>query len=240
MCFSLTDSTPVWEYSEQTTHVDSIDDHISTTPTDNPEAMELATLLIQRVDRHCQTFADITNKFDSVEVMSANGSAKSIVDWAQKANLDQYQKHLFEVFCSNFLSTFHEDCRTNEKEIRILCEERDRLNLLSGIATRQSKQLICLLHGPGGSGKTTVINLLLLYAKEFCSYLDYYNFHENMIIVTTMSGIAATHILGETVHSAANLYAGAKFSPEHFERWEDARLLIIDEISYWIQISIVC
>ena len=51
------------------------------------------------------------------------------------------------------------------------------------------------------------------------------------IVVTALSGVAATLILGETTHSA--LYLNHKtITPEHIESWQTVRLLIIDEISF--------
>jgi ABC-type lipoprotein export system ATPase subunit len=51
-------------------------------------------------------------------------------------------------------------------------KEKKRLERLTEVTKRSKDQLICLLHGPGGSGKTAVIDLLMEYAREYCSYLD--------------------------------------------------------------------
>jgi len=91
-------------------------------------------------------------------------------------------------------------------------------------------QIICLLHGPGGSGKSTVINLLVAYAKEFCEHLGH-PFTEKTIVVTAMSGVAATLIHGETTHKALGLNR-SKLSQEFIQEWWDTRLVIIDEISF--------
>ena len=36
------------------------------------------------------------------------------------------------------------------------------------LAHDNGQQFVCFLHGPGGSGKSTIINLVLAYAKEYC------------------------------------------------------------------------
>jgi hypothetical protein len=49
---------------------------------------------------------------------------------------------------------------------------------------------------------TTVIVLIMEYSREYCSYVDNYEFTLRTIIVTAMTGVAATLLLGETTHSA--------------------------------------
>ena len=66
------------------------------------------------------------------------------------------------------------------------------------------KNLVCFLHGPGGSGKSAVLELLQLYAREYCNHLNY-KYNSEAIVVTAMSGVAATLIGGRTTHSAAHL-----------------------------------
>jgi ATP:corrinoid adenosyltransferase len=46
-----------------------------------------------------------------------------------------------------------------------------------------------------------------------------------------MSGVAATLINGETVHSAAHLNC-KKITVEHQREWANARMIIVDEISF--------
>jgi ribose 1,5-bisphosphokinase PhnN len=65
--------------------------------------------------------------------------------------------------------------------------------------------LLCFLHGPGGCGKSTVIDLVIEYAREYCGYFSNYEFTKRTIVVTAMTGVAATILLGETTHSALYL-----------------------------------
>ena len=98
--------------------------------------------------------------------------------------------------------------------------------------SNDTEQLICCLHGPAGSGKSTVIELVLLYAQEYGSYLPNVMFCCNTIVVTAMTGVAATLICGETMHGALFLDQKHKIEPEQIELWADTCLLIIDEISF--------
>jgi hypothetical protein len=86
------------------------------------------------------------------------------------------------------------------------------------------------LSGAGGSGKTRVINAVLAYAKGFCKELNYV-FDKRMIVVTALTGVAATLINGETLHSAAKFY-NKKITTEHIDEWKNTRLVIVDEISF--------
>ena len=95
---------------------------------------------------------------------------------------------------------------------------------------RHSLQLIMFLTGAGGSGKTRVINAVLAYAKGFCKELNYV-FDKRMIVVTALTGVAATLIKGETLHSAAK-FCNKKVSTDHIDEWKNTRLVIVDEISF--------
>jgi len=83
--------------------------------------------------------------------------------------------------------------------------EKKKLQILAETHRRGLDQLICFLHGPGGSGKTTVIDLVMKYASEYCSYLDNFEFSSRTILVTAMTGVAATILMGETTHAAVYL-----------------------------------
>ena len=107
--------------------------------------------------------------------------------------------------------------------------EKIRLKKLAGL-NQENKQVILLLHGPGGSGKSTVLDLLMLYAQEFCDTLGH-TFTKRTIVVTAFSGVAATLIKGETIHSAC-YFNWKELTSDHREEWKDARMLIADEISF--------
>jgi hypothetical protein len=114
----------------------------------------------------------------------------------------------------------------------VLVSERRKLSKLADVKKRGSDQLLCFLHGPGGSGKTTVIDLMVAYASEYCSFLENYEFTSRTILVTAMTGVAATILLGETTHGAVYLNQKKPIEAEQVELWSATRLLIIDEISF--------
>jgi hypothetical protein len=93
-----------------------------------------------------------------------------------------------------------------------------------------SGQVICLLYGPGGSGQSTVINLVVAYAREYCKELNH-QFTSRTIVVSAMSGVAATLLRGETTHSALGLNRREP-DAEMMDAWFGTRLVIIDEVLF--------
>ena len=59
-----------------------------------------------------------------------------------------------------------------------------------------------------------MIELVLLYAKEYCSYLPNVTFCCNTIVVTAMTGVATTLICGETMRGALFLNQKREIEPE--------------------------
>lgn len=53
------------------------------------------------------------------------------------------------------------------------------------LANDNGQQLACFLHGPGGSGKSTIINLVLAYAKEYCVFRGH-KFTSRTIVFTAI------------------------------------------------------
>ena len=194
--------------------------------------------MLTRTCRRGRTFKEITKSDKEVQLLEANGSVRSILDWAKKAELDSGQKRAFEIFAGSFVLTFYLEapagtlCHGDQTVNLAFSREKRKLEVLVEKDKRGSDQLICLLHGPGGCGKTTVIDLLLEYAQEFCSFMEDYTFTSRTIVVTAMSGVAATLLLGETTHKAVHLNRKKCLEAEDIELWEDTRLLIVDEVSF--------
>ena len=153
----------------------------------------------------------------SYTICDANGSAKSIIKWGCKCNLDKHQRQAFEVITASFVLTYFKDAAKNN-EWMTTCDnqsqskfvrERKLLCQLSELSN-DTEQLICCLQGPPGSGESTVIELALLYAQGYCSYLPNVMFCHNTIVVTAMTGVTATIICGETMHGALFLNQNMK------------------------------
>ena len=170
----------------------------------------------------------------TVKVGDANGSFESIQEWAKAAGLDPRQKRAFEAIVASFVLTFHDFQQTdyNDESLTGLLRTRARhaKTALIFLTGTKDGQLIMLLHGPGGSGKSLVISMVICYAKEFCDLLGH-PFTARTIVITAMSGVAATLIHGETTHKAMALNKDGPDEDE-IEAWTDTRLVIIDESSF--------
>ena len=178
-------------------------------------------------------------KDKNVDVTPAIGSVKSIREWSKAAlGSDRKQQRAFEAITAAFVLSFYDespeyrnDATTEAGATRSkFRQSKKALRRLKGNQTED--QLICLLHGPGGSGKSTVINLVQAYAKGFCAQIGH-TYTPRTIVITAMSGVAATLIHGETTHSAVKMNSSASSIPQKYiDTWADARLIIIDEISF--------
>ena len=177
---------------------------------------------------------DIETK--EINVSDATGSARSIREWAKAAfENDDKQRRAFEVLTASFVLTFYEESPENKHDDTELRRTEYELNVknlkkLRGINPK-ARNLICLLHGPGGSGKSTVINTVKAYAMDYCKNLEHPYTSCRTLVITAMSGVAATLLNGETTHSVLGLNR-SNIDPSDTSAWIDARLLIVDECSF--------
>ena len=185
-------------------------DHSSTeTLFETLRKSDIVSVLLTKTNRQQKNIMQIVKQAAAIQLCDANGSAKSIIEWGCKCNLDNHQRCAFEVITASFVLTYFKDAGKNNEEMTThdnqswmkFVTERKLLCQLAQLSN-DTEQLICCLHGPAGSGKSTVIELVLLYAKEYCSYLPNVIFCCNTIVVTAMTGVAATLICGETTHGA--------------------------------------
>jgi len=192
---------------------------------------EIIAVLLRRSQSRARESVFKYNK--TAKVGDANGSVESILEWAEAACLDPIQKRAFECIIASFLLTFFDESEDDDDTATstgLHAKFRRAKKHLLKLKGDKKSQLICLLHGPGGSGKSTVINLVTAYAQEYCKHLDH-PFTSRTIVITAMSGVAATLLHGETTHKALGLNQNG-VKEDMIEAWKDTRLLIIDEISF--------
>lgn len=94
----------------------------------------------------------------------------------------------------------------------------------------EKKKLVLFLTGAGGTGKSKVIQEVLLYCQEYCEQIQV-PFTDRTIVVTALTGVAAVLINGETLHSATYVY-NKTIKEEMIAKWHDVRLVIVDKISF--------
>ena len=182
---------------------------------EKPKILDVLTLYLRKSVPKARP--KVFKRNEKAKVCDANGSIESVFEWANAAGLDGRQKRSFESIVASFLLTFY---NFNEEEysdptVSSTISTRARnikkgLQTLLGVAGNGC-QLILLLHGPGGSGKSTVIFLVIAYAREYCELLGH-PFTIRTIVVTALSGVAATLIHGETTHMSMGLNFKQVFS----------------------------
>jgi hypothetical protein len=84
---------------------------------------------------------------------------------------DEDQQKAFEIIVAAFVLTFYDEATFHAYNDNTPRNEtngstfRRETNCLKKLVRQRHKQLICFLHGHGGSRKSTVIDLVLEYAK---------------------------------------------------------------------------
>ena len=186
--------------------------------------------------------------------IQANGSVSSIWKWSKNAkNMDQRQERAFQIMTATFVMEYYKEAlqnsnlnmekwgKSSQTEFTLnSLTPSDRVPFnrnwkhLRQMANSDDKaQLVMFLTGAGGSGKSEIITQVLKYAEQFCSNLNV-PFDRYTIRVTALTGVAATSIFGETIHSAAHLKKSMEnITREHINEWKSrTKLLIVDEISF--------
>ena len=128
------------------------------------------SVLLTKTNQQQKNIMQIVKNAVAIQLCDANGSAKSIIKWGCKCNLDKHQRCAF-TFMASFVLTYFKDAGKNNEWMTIcdnqsrpkFVRERKLLCQLSKLSN-DTEQLICCLHGPAGSGKSTLIELVLLYA----------------------------------------------------------------------------
>jgi Helitron helicase-like domain at N-terminus/PIF1-like helicase len=165
--------------------------------------------------------------------INATGTCESIVKWGMR-NLDKEQQRAFQILIGSFVLTYFDEAVDDfgQNDRRATTRHEFTLHKRSLLQMVEQSQVIMFLTGPGGSGKSRVIEEVLSYAKEFCMMLEV-PFTSRTIQICAMSGVAATLIKGETAHSALFLSKDhSNITEEIMLAFKPVRLVIIDEISF--------
>lgn len=123
------------------------------------------------------------------------------------------------------------EAQTEQENAGNLVRREDNINRTNLEVMGAKPQLIMFMTGAGGAGKSAVINAFMTYCKEFCRNLEAH-FDKRTIIVTAMTGVAATSIMGETTSRAIGLGRSKSLDYEFIKTFANTRMIIIDEISF--------
>lgn len=204
---------------------------------DRPTLQQLMNLTFRNTRRRLREPNEGNSEHISVE---ADGTVLSIIEWStcESLNLDKEQQLSFQIATAAFVLTYYDDARyemgdTSEQNGNVKAQmrhsfisEKTKLRKLARLCRGGSLRMF--LDGAGGSGKSRVVSELMKYARQYTSRLNL-TFDMRTIVVTALSGVAATSIGGETLHSAAGLNSTRR---KEDLTWANVRLLIIDEVSF--------
>ena len=199
----------------------------------------LANVFIQKKTRKVGDDCLGTTAGGCDTIVAANGTPQSICNWGEaKFGTDKEQRRAFEVLTAQFVLRHIEEADENEEDSLLRTFKRQVYSNCKGVLKMlvgkpaKEPSLIMFLTGAGGSGKSEVIKQVLSYAKDF-SILIGQRFTKQTILVTASSGVAATLIRGQTVHSACHLNCKLKnIDEDTVKRFsKGVRMVIVDEIS---------
>ena len=182
-------------------------------------------------------FPSMTRTFDLVP---ANGSAKSIILWGAVFRGNRMQRRAFEAITASFVLSCIKDAIKRDTSPRT----RDTTSfpqipklrrLAFGLdeekwSLHNNDQLLLFLHGPRGSGKSTVVNMVLAYCKEYYEHLGE-TFTNGTIIGFSVSGANSTLIGNETTHGSILHIKKTRFRAPDLFAYEDTKLLVVHDIS---------
>ena len=195
---------------------------------DYVNAEALHTLSVQRRER---VVVEDGNG-QTYNVPNATGTLKNLIQYGKCFfQDDREQCHAFVTTAAAFCLKLHQEAIKEGGQlsrVQSMHLERRRRQLARLVKTGQ---LIAFLNGPGGTGKSHVVNAIVRYCKALCENLNL-NFDKRTIVVTAMSGSAAVSINGETTHMACCINKKTGIPMEEIKRWKHAYLLVVDEISF--------
>lgn len=92
-------------------------------------------------------------------------------------------------------------------------------------------QLIMLVTGQGGCGKSTCVSMAQRFCHDFCARLAIL-FDDKTFTFTSTTGSSAAIFGGTTVHSAAYLNR-LRITDDMRQEWRNIKVLVLDEVSFF-------
>jgi len=158
-----------------------------------------------------------------VNQASNSVSFATIEDVIFKFNLNTEQSIAFKIMCGAFCQSIHKESMSQNLSILI-----DAFFQTIDNKSTSERQLIMLLTGAAGSGKSLVIAAFRYFVEFISGETD------GSVVICATTGQAATLISGQTVHSYLGFHPSRnarKLSQKDKEKFAVLKLLIIDEVS---------
>ena len=176
-----------------------------------------------------------------------NKQAPSIRKYAAASglHLDRKQYAAYKILCCSFLLDLVKEGAlgpSTHKGIRNVIDDLNN-NTDTSLSVKRKEiedllrrhggmdQLIMLLTGPGGSGKSTGVELAQKYCHAFCAHLVVM-FNDMSFTLTSTTGSSAAIFGGATVHSTA--YMNCKRITDAMQNeWKDVKVLVLNKVSFF-------
>ena len=78
---------------------------------------DIVSVLLTKTNRRQKNIMQIVKHAAAIQLCDANGSAKSIIEWGCKCNLDNHQRRVFKVMMARFALTYFKDAAKNNEEM---------------------------------------------------------------------------------------------------------------------------
>lgn len=176
-------------------------------------------------------------------IAGSNGGVPTIRGFAESSGhkLDTKQYAAYKILCTTFLidlvqkgsigGSSHEGLASvlNNPSPDLAERKESVTSLLKkhGAMT----QLVMMLTGPGGCGKSTCVSLAQGYCHAFCARIGVL-FNDTSFAFTSTTGSSAAIFGGTTIHGFA--YMNRKKITDNMRlAWKDVRVLVLDEVSFF-------
>ena len=175
----------------------------------------------------------------SIEPGKKAPTMREFASSSSNTHLDDKQYIAYEVICCSFLlQLVYEGVGSSALDgflgATLNCNSISKKEtlILKLKARGAQEQLIMFFSGPGGCGKSTSLFLAQEYCHAFCTALSV-PFNDKTFFFTSTTGSSACLFGGVTIHGGAYLSKQAKITDDRRREWENVRILIIDEISFF-------
>ena len=155
--------------------------------------------------------------------------------------LDHIQFVAYKIICSSFmLNAVNEGWNNKLLQLSSMLgsdepddtEKKVKNSIVQKLEKMGGKdQLLMFVTGPAGAGKSTALEVAQHFCFEFTRAVGQH-WDETTFLFTAMTGCAASLFGGVTLHSAAFLNQNlSKISDKSMQRWDNVKVLVVDEIS---------
>jgi hypothetical protein len=157
----------------------------------------------------------------------------------EKTQLDEKQYIAYEMIACTFPLGLVNDGRDKNTKLGTYLQRTmeiaytaDANDIIAKLKARGGRdQLLIILTGPAGSGKSTAMKIAQKFCYEFCIAVGIM-WSDNTFIFTAYTRSAASLFGGVTISKAAFLNKRKQLSVDDINEWQDVQIVVIDKVSF--------